>query len=122
MSVEIAVDVDGAEEFQAAMMRLDVNMQRTVMEFLSEWAEAVKTRAQELVPVRTGYLQSTIYAVIKDWIAEVGAEAEYAAFVEFGTRYMMAQPYLYPALEQYLPELETVISAAIEEAARTAGL
>ncbi len=122
MSVEVAVDVEGAEEFQAAVMRLDVNMQRTVMEQLLAWAEAVQARALDLVPRRTGYLASTIYAIVKDWVAEVGAEADYAAFVEFGTRYMMAQPYLHPAIEENLPDLEAMIAAGIEEAARMAGL
>ena len=31
---------------------------------------------------------------------EVEATAEYAAYVEYGTRYMKAQPYMQPALEK----------------------
>lgn len=75
-----------------------------------------------LVPVRTGYLKSTIYARIQEWVAEIDAEAAYSFFVEFGTRYMQAQPYLWPAIQQYLPQLENIICQAIDAARAEAGL
>lgn len=34
--------------------------------------------------------------------AEVAAEAEYAGYVEFGTRFMDAQPYMRPALQEQI--------------------
>ena len=67
-------------------------------------------------------MQSTIYAKISEWVAEIGADATYALFVELGTKYMQAQPYLYPAVQQYLPELEAVIVSAVEQAKTEAGL
>lgn len=112
----------GADEFQAAMSKFDSALQQEVQRFLAEWADAVKAEAEKLVPVRTGYLRSTIFAKVKEWVVEVGAEATYATAVEFGTRYMKAQPYLSPALEQYLPALEKVILDAIEAAKMEAQL
>ncbi|MEM0006816.1 MAG: HK97 gp10 family phage protein [Candidatus Bathyarchaeia archaeon] len=82
----------------------------------------VREYARSLAPVRTGYLRSTIYATVKDWVAEIGAEASYAMFVEFGTRHMKARPYLYPAIQEHLPRLEAVIVEALEHAASEAGL
>ena len=82
----------------------------------------LKPKPMRLVPVRTGYLRSTIYAKIQEWVAEIGADATYALFVELGTKYMQAQPYLYPAIQQYLPELEAIIVSAIEQAKAEAGL
>ena len=108
MSVEINLDLAGAEEFKQAIERFDVEMQRQVHEQLAKWAETVKAEAQRLVPVRTGYLRSTIYARIQEWNTEVGAEAAYAANVEFGTRYAQAKPFLNPAVQAHLPELERV--------------
>jgi hypothetical protein len=75
-----------------------------------------------LVPVRTGYLRSTIYAKIQEWVAEIGADATYALFVELGTKYMQSHAFLYPAIQAYLPQLETVVTAAIEQAKAEAGL
>ena len=97
-------------------------MQREVHSFLASWAADVKAEAMRLVPVRTGYLRSTIYAKIQEWVAEIGADATYALFVELGTKYMQAHPYLYPAIQQYLPQLETIVTAAIEQAKAEAGL
>jgi HK97 gp10 family phage protein len=104
------------------MQRFDSGMQREVHSFLVSWAADVKAQAVKNAPMVTGYLRSTIYAKVKDWVVDLGADAVYALFVELGTRYMRAQPYLYPAIQQYLPELEAVIVSAIEQAKAEAGL
>ncbi len=104
------------------MQRLDSGMQRQVHSFLASWAADIKAEAMRLVPVRTGYLRSTIYAKIQEWVLEIGADATYALFVELGTKYLQAQPYLYPAIQQYLPALEAVIVSAIDQAKAEAGL
>ena len=122
MSVEIAINVKGTVEFKQAIARFDLEMQRQVHMQLARWADGVKNEAKRLVPVRTGYLRNTIFAQIQDWTAEVGAEAGYAANVEFGTRYAAAQPFLQPAVEAGLPELERVLSAAVDLAKVEAGL
>jgi HK97 gp10 family phage protein len=122
MSVEITLDLAGAAEFKQAMAQFDAEMQRQVHEQLAKWAETVKTEATRLVPVRTGYLRSTIFARIQEWNTEVGAEAAYAANVEFGTRYAMAQPFLNPAVQAHLPELERVLVEALNLAKVEAGL
>jgi HK97 gp10 family phage protein len=122
MSVEITLDMAGAAEFKQAIAQFDAEMQRQVHEQLAKWAETVKTEATRLVPVRTGYLRSTIFARIQEWNTEVGAEAAYAANVEFGTRYAMAQPFLNPAVQAHLPELERVLVEALNLAKVEAGL
>jgi HK97 gp10 family phage protein len=122
MSVEITLDLAGTEEFKQAIARFDAEMQRQVREQLAKWAETVKTEAKRLVPVRTGYLRSTIFARIQEWNAEVGAEAAYAANIEFGSRYAMAQPFLNPAIQAHLPELERVLVEALNLAKVEAGL
>lgn len=122
MSVEITYHFAGAEEFKQAIARFDAEMQRQVREQLAKWAENVKTEATRLVPVRTGYLRSTIYARIQEWNTEVGAEAAYAANVEFGTRYAMAKPFLNPAIQAHLPELERVLLEALDLAKMEVGL
>jgi HK97 gp10 family phage protein len=114
--------VDGIEEFQAAMSKLDSGLQRHVHRYLASLAADIKAEARRLVPVRTGYLQSTIYAKIQEWVAEIGADAAYALFVELGTKHMRAQPYLWPAIQAYLPQLENIICQAIDAARAEAGL
>ena len=122
MAVEVRCDVKGIIEFQTALRNFDNAFQKHVHRQLVSWAADVKALARQLVPVRTGHLQSTIYAKISECVAEVGAEATYAMFVEFGTRYMRARPYLYPAIQQHLPRLEQIILDALDAAKAEAGL
>ena len=122
MAVEISCEVQGVQELQAAASRFVSSMQEYVHGQLVQWAELVKAEARRTVPVRTGYLQGTIYALVRDWVIYVGAEATYALFVELGTRHIRARPYLLPAIQQYLAELERMVSEGIEAAKSGAGL
>ncbi|MEM3566305.1 MAG: HK97 gp10 family phage protein [Candidatus Bathyarchaeia archaeon] len=121
MAVEVNIEVD-AEEVLQALQRLDEAMLRQVREQLERWAMEVREYARALAPARTGYLRGTIYAKVQGWVAEIGAEASYAMFVEFGTHYMQARPYLNPALQEFLPTLEQVILEAIDKAKAEAEL
>jgi HK97 gp10 family phage protein len=122
MAVEIVYNVAGIEEFKIAMEKLNDGTQHHVHRLLESWAKDVEALAKQLVPVRTGNLRSSIYAKVHEWVAEIGAEAAYALFVELGTRYMQAKPYLYPALQEHLPRLEQIIGEAIDAAKMEAGL
>jgi HK97 gp10 family phage protein len=57
--------------------------------------------AKSLVPVRTGYLQSTIYHIASGFILDFGATADYSSHVEFGTSRMAPRPYIRPALDAF---------------------
>lgn len=61
-------------------------------------AKALERRARELAPVRTGFLRDSIVAYeVRPGTWHVDARAPYAAYVEYGTRYMHAQPFMTPA-------------------------
>ncbi len=122
MSVEVEFDLQGLDEFAEAIGRFDAAMKERIRAWLYDWAQRVSAEAQRSAPVRTGYLKSTIYATVNEWVAEIGAGASYAYFVEFGTRFMRAQPYLYPAIQEFLPELEMNLIGALEQAKAEAAL
>jgi HK97 gp10 family phage protein len=76
----------------------------------------VTERAKEIVPVRTGRLRNSIYRRKTGFLSwEVGATMFYAGFVEFGTRYMRARPYLRPAVEEKMPEVREELKDALIE-------
>jgi len=50
--------------------------------------------------------------------AQIGPHMPYAPYVEFGTRKMAAQPFLFPAFEEEKPKFEEGLKKAIEEAAK----
>ena len=116
MSVELNMNLAGSEEFAQALRRFDSVMQRQLHERLVEWAESVKTEAARLAPVRTGYLRSTVYARTHEWKTEIGAEASYAACVEFGTRNAQAKPFMSLAVQSRLPDLERFLLQALDNA------
>jgi len=120
MSVEMEAEVEGLEGFQEKMERAHLALQTSVQARLAELADSIKETAQQLAPVRTGYLRSTIYAQVEDWSVKVGATAPYAAYVEHGTRYMYGRRFLSRSLEAHLPQLESVVGLAVEEALKEA--
>ncbi len=71
--------------------------------------------ARQIVPVRTGFLQSTIMFEInrEDFSFTFGASADYAEFVEFGTRKMQAQPFIRPAMDANEGKLLDAVLAGV---------
>lgn len=114
------VSIDGLPELRAKLERLDHSMKEKVRHALVFEGEKIKTTAQSLCPVRTGYLRSTIFARIEDWLLKVGASAHYAAYVEFGTRFIKARHFLSRALELRMQALINTVNRAIDQAIKEA--
>lgn len=57
------------------------------------------SKMQELAPVDTGYLKRSIKMTLTDggFSAEVGPYANYASYLEYGTRKMAKQPFIKPS-------------------------
>lgn len=80
------------------------------------FCEVFEDVATDLVPVDTGYLQSTIWAETDGFFCEASADAEYAQYVEYGTWKMAAQPYFQPALAEGLQAFAELAEEALDEA------
>ena len=63
-------------------------------------------RSQRRVPVRTGHLKrsATVGVSLPKLEGRVKYTAEYAGYLEKGTRYMAARPYLKPSLNEVEPK------------------
>ena len=59
----------------------------------------LQSKAQSAAPYRTGTLRRSVGLKIENggMRAVVEAEAEYAPYVEYGTRFMQEQPYMKPS-------------------------
>ena len=68
-------------------------------EALQECSDTFLQIATTIVPVDTGFLQSTLNSESDDFSVFFEASAEYAEFVEYGTWKQEPQPYFRPALE-----------------------
>jgi len=76
--------------------------------------------ALSLVPRRTGFLASTIFHdfLTEELVMRFGAKAEYAAWVEMGTRTMAPRPFIRPALDGCWPRVQEAARVALANAAR----
>jgi len=115
MSVEMEVQFEGQEEFQLKMERMDTSIRARVQQRIQELAESIKETAQRLAPIRTGYLRSTIFTETAEWAVRIGAAAPYAAYVEFGTRFMQGRRFLSQAVETHRPQLVDIVGQAVDE-------
>lgn len=66
----------------------------------------------------TGRLAGAIRADIEGRQAEVVADTEYAAWLEFGTQEIDPRPFMVPAMERERPKWEERLNGVVERAAR----
>lgn len=115
MAVE--VKVKGTEELMRILERLPLKLREKVDARLGEGTEIVAEKAREIVPVRTGYLKSTIMTARRGSLQwRVLTYAFYAKFVEYGTSRMAAKPYFRPALILTKPLITSLIRIGLIEA------
>lgn len=85
-------------------------------EALQKCSDTFLQIATTIVPVDTGFLQSTLNSESDDFSVFFEASAEYAQFVEYGTFKQEAQPYFRPALEEALLAFIELADSAQAEA------
>lgn len=109
--MKINVTMSGLNKMQRRLARMadPARIERVVALNGAELAQNAKKKA----PVSTektnpggdhGHLQNSILCKAQGDEAIVRATAEYAQYVELGTRFMDAQPYMRPALEEQKPK------------------
>lgn len=107
-----------SEDITPKIRGLEARISREVAAELDVVGADIVDLAKSIVPVRTGYLRSTIYHKVEDTNLEVGASAHYAAYVELGTSKMSARPYLRPSVdanrEKLLDAVKTGVLKALE--------
>lgn len=103
----------------ALNLKRPYKMDEALNEVLNRVLYSIEQKAKQYVPVDTGHLQSMIQAVIYgNKTGAVIADTEYAAFVEYGTRYMRAQPYLRPAFLNTVPEISALLRLILPQKTR----
>lgn len=95
-----SVRLEGFKEFQVKLKdNVKLEDVRVVVQYHGSQMEQT---AKIICPKRSGDLRRSIRLEIKDagLTAEVAPHMNYAGYVEWGTRYMEAQPYIRPAYMQ----------------------
>ena len=87
--------------------QFDEQLHDQLRRMLLKAALDIEGRAKMKAPIRTGTLKSSIRTWWEGPLTIcVGTSLHYAPYVELGTRYMAARPYLKPAAEEVLPSLK----------------
>lgn len=92
MSVQVRLNL-------ARLRRVIAGEKQAIERGVEKGAEQIAELARQLAPYETGELRESIHVEpASEGVVRVVADAPYAAYVEFGTRKMAAQPFLTPAV------------------------
>ncbi len=100
------------------MDKADTNIQLAVRAELQNFGNLIESDAKQDAPVLTGFLRSTIYAKVKEWVLYIGAWADYAKFQEFGTRYIEGLHFLSNNIQKHWSQIREYMARAVNEAIR----
>lgn len=109
------------DQITPKLIGLTGKMQQGVVKAWDEVGPSLVELARSIVPVRTGFLRDSIYYAVGQAEGgtpglQFGASAEYAFWVEMGTRRMRAQPFIRPSLEAYQQKLLDAILQGVLDA------
>ena len=95
-----------------------------LMPEITKSAIKVQRSARDIVPVDTGLLKASIARknLPQEQAAIVYTVVEYAPYVEFGTRYQVAQPFMSPALEMNKKSIQASMRSFIRQELRKSAI
>ena len=108
--MSMGVKLIGFDELQAKLKK-NVKLE-DVMVVVQYHGSEMQTTANLICPKDTSNLANSITLELTDggFTAEVEPHMDYAAYVEYGTRYMSAQPYMRPAFMQQSARFKSDLS------------
>jgi HK97 gp10 family phage protein len=111
MSISVQVNLSSFDVQSRCFDCLCEQYPEAVGQAMMNVAQNILATANTLVPVRTGYLKSTIeIEQPNSFQIKVKATAPYAYYVEFGTKKMSAWLFLNNSVNQYLSEFAPEIA------------
>ena len=112
------IRIEGLEELQKKLKK-NANMddvKKVVRHNGSQLQQKIQQKADFKKGYQTGTTKRSVSLEFKDngLTAESGAATEYAEYLEFGTRFMEAQPFVKPALEEQSKKFESDLKKLLE--------
>lgn len=99
---EIQIEVIGGYATATKIATFSNRAQTKIESIIDEYSFKIQREAMIRAPVDTGFLRSSIIVnEINPYYNEIVATANYAVFVEFGTKQHAAQPFMTPAAVMY---------------------
>jgi HK97 gp10 family phage protein len=142
----VTAQLTGTVELRAALRKFGVNANGEIAQIVNGTAQNIRTHAiksiqrgtksglvyEKTSPKRThkssapgeapatdtGRLANSINAEIDGKKAEIVADTEYAAWLEFGTQSIEPRPFMLPAMEKERPKWEARLNRIVDAAAK----
>lgn len=111
---EYNVEIKGLDRFRRALSQYPRIAGSYFAEAIANSAWIITRESKENAPVKTGWLQGSIYPTIGLDAAVVSPQAEYAMYVHEGTRYMKARPFLLRAMVENQQDVQDQFETALE--------
>ena len=112
------IRVEGLEKLQKQLRKnADISdVKKVVRQNGSELQRKIQKNADFEKGYQTGTTKRSVGLEIKDGglTAESGATTDYAEYLEYGTRFMNAQPFVKPALEEQAKQFEKDLKKLVE--------
>lgn len=94
---------------------LKANISNRLTKALTMAAIVAQESAIIKVPVDTGLLKNSLTYKVEDNSAYIGTNVFYAPYVEFGTKYQRAQPFLAPAISENKDKIIQIIKRELKD-------
>lgn len=110
----ITIEIQGLNITKRKLMRQGDRTRRQIEEVIDMISFKIQREAALRAPVDTGFLRSSIIVIEEEpFYNEIVATADYAHFVEYGTRRTAAQPFMVPAAQMFVDEFRREIQKAM---------
>jgi len=115
MTQKAVVRIEGLEDVELKLKSFTPEVNEAIEKEIKISAINIQREAKKICPWITNRLRSSIAIQFFNSggrinAAEIGSNVEYAPYVEFGTRYMKAEPYLRPAYHAELPKYKANVA------------
>lgn len=115
----MAIIFRGQEKLQARLeklAKLDA-VKEVIKHSTAELQSTMQRKADFKKGYQTGTTKRSVSMQIKDGglTGEVKPRTEYSAYLEYGTRHMVAQPFVKPALDEVKPKLKQRLENALKK-------
>ena len=108
--------IEGLTELMTLFQNLQPSMTTSFHEITGRYGQSMLRDMYSRCPVRTGYLRSTIGLTSSPNSFQIYVGADYASFVNFGTRYMKARPFFTGPIEEQSPQMVQEYNNAVASA------
>lgn len=120
---DIKVTISNADQISSAFRQYPTLIKKSLSDAVNKSLLTIGKEAAANAPVRTGNLRSSILDPTRGlnlasegiFSGSVGSGVGYGGYVEFGTRYMSAQPYLTPAVNSTNDTVQGFFTKAVDD-------